>query len=103
MSNDYGSVSQSIAKTIRNAFSISIFSTNYYQVSQKNCKFALTSNGGLNIIQWFMENNEQNIVYSVQTCHAIDEHTIVFDDTTLYDSYEKAFESCKETIEEDYE
>lgn len=42
-------------------------------------------------------------VYSVQCCHSLDNYTIVFDDTMLFEKYEDAFAYCKTTIDEDYE
>lgn len=46
---------------------------------------------------------KEKFVYSVQCCHSIDNYTIVYDDTTLFETYEDAFEYCKTTIEEDFE
>lgn len=46
---------------------------------------------------------KEKFVYSVQCCHSIDNYTIVYDDTMLFEAYEDAFEYCKTTIEEDYE
>lgn len=48
-------------------------------------------------------NDKEKFVYSVQCCHSIDNYTIVFDGTMLFEAYEDAFEYCKTTIEEDYE
>lgn len=46
---------------------------------------------------------KNKFVYSVQCCHSIDNNTIVYDDTTLFEAYEDAFNYCKTTIEEDFE
>lgn len=46
---------------------------------------------------------ETKFVYCVQCCHSIDNHTIVYDDTKLFEAYEDAFNYCKTTINEDYE
>ena len=46
---------------------------------------------------------ETKFVYCVQCCHSIDNHTIVYDDTKLFEAYEDAFNYCKTTINDDQE